>query len=288
MAVLLSPCPEPATRRECHTFVQPQHQDNLVPFQLRAATFLSPMPSAFASIEGPGLVTSSWQFPTSFASSPALQINEMRAPVFASALFSAEPQNAFFGCGSLEPACPFASPLVANPTDSLLHNSSPFPISSSASSFGDAPPSPSMQLFRKRKRRIKEHMTDEGEREQVKAVSKRMRRMKPFAPSSAPFADIANQGTGGKGYESAVSIQVKTLSGKMMSLSVHPDETIQGLKEYLEEKSGVPAMQQRLIYRGKQVADAKTLADYNVETGSVFHLVLALRGGGGRRDQEGG
>ncbi|KAK1308964.1 Ubiquitin-NEDD8-like protein RUB1 [Acorus calamus] len=32
-----------------------------------------------------------------------------------------------------------------------------------------------------------------------------------------------------------------------------------------------------LIYAGKQLADDKTAKDYNIEGGSVLHLVLALR-----------
>jgi len=37
--------------------------------------------------------------------------------------------------------------------------------------------------------------------------------------------------------------------------------------------------QQRLTFRGKQVADTITLAEGRVETGSVLHLVSALRRG---------
>ena len=36
----------------------------------------------------------------------------------------------------------------------------------------------------------------------------------------------------------------------------------------------------RLIFGGKQMSDEKTAKDYNIEGGSVLHLVLALRGGG--------
>ena len=36
----------------------------------------------------------------------------------------------------------------------------------------------------------------------------------------------------------------------------------------------------RLIYAGKQLGDDKTAREYNIEGGSVLHLVLALRGGG--------
>lgn len=33
------------------------------------------------------------------------------------------------------------------------------------------------------------------------------------------------------------------------------------------------------IFGGRQMADEKTVRDYNIEAGSVLHLVLALRGG---------
>lgn len=35
----------------------------------------------------------------------------------------------------------------------------------------------------------------------------------------------------------------------------------------------------RLIFGGKQMHDEKPASEYNVEGGSVLHLVLALRGG---------
>jgi ubiquitin-like protein Nedd8 len=35
----------------------------------------------------------------------------------------------------------------------------------------------------------------------------------------------------------------------------------------------------RLIFAGKQMSDDKCAKDYNIEGGSVLHLVLALRGG---------
>ncbi len=43
--------------------------------------------------------------------------------------------------------------------------------------------------------------------------------------------------------------------------------------------SGIPPPQQRLIFGGKQMMDDKTVSEYNVNPGSVLHLVLALRGG---------
>ncbi|KAG6414621.1 hypothetical protein SASPL_121994 [Salvia splendens] len=75
------------------------------------------------------------------------------------------------------------------------------------------------------------------------------------------------------------AIQVKTLTGKEIEIDIEPTDTIDRIKERVEEKEGIPPVQQRLIYAGKQLGDDKTAKDYNIEGGSVLHLVLALRGG---------
>jgi ubiquitin-like protein Nedd8 len=48
------------------------------------------------------------------------------------------------------------------------------------------------------------------------------------------------------------------------------------------KKTGIPPAQQRLIFSGKQLADDQEAKKFNIESGSVLHLVLALRGGGRR------
>ncbi|KAH8921939.1 putative NEDD8 precursor-ubiquitin-like protein [Atractiella rhizophila] len=74
-------------------------------------------------------------------------------------------------------------------------------------------------------------------------------------------------------------IKVKTLTGKEIELDIEPSDKITRIKEKVEEKEGIPPAQQRLIFGGKQMADEKTAKDFNIEAGSVLHLVLALRGG---------
>jgi ubiquitin C len=74
-------------------------------------------------------------------------------------------------------------------------------------------------------------------------------------------------------------IKVKTLTGKEIEIDIEPTDSIDRIKERVEEKEGIPPVQQRLIYAGKQLGDDKTAKDYNIEGGSVLHLVLALRGG---------
>ncbi|CAG7848867.1 SubName: Full=Probable ubiquitin-like protein ubl1 {ECO:0000313/EMBL:CCA72539.1} [Serendipita indica DSM 11827] len=74
-------------------------------------------------------------------------------------------------------------------------------------------------------------------------------------------------------------IKVKTLTGKEIELDIDPDDKISRIKEKVEEQSGVPPPQQRLIFSGRQMVDEKTAAELNIVAGSVLHLVLALRGG---------
>ena len=60
---------------------------------------------------------------------------------------------------------------------------------------------------------------------------------------------------------------------------MEPKDKIIHVKERIEEKEGIPPSQQRLIFGGKQMNDDKTLSEFNIEGGSVLHMVLALRGG---------
>jgi len=72
---------------------------------------------------------------------------------------------------------------------------------------------------------------------------------------------------------------VKTLTGKTVSIEVEEGESIEDVKAKIAEKEGIPPEQQRLIFGGQQLQDAKTLDDYDVGDDSTLHLVLRLRGG---------
>ena len=68
-------------------------------------------------------------------------------------------------------------------------------------------------------------------------------------------------------------IKVKTLTGKEIEVDIELTDTVERIKERVEEKEGIPPVQQRLIFAGKQMNDEKTAKDYNIEGGSVLHLV---------------
>jgi len=75
-----------------------------------------------------------------------------------------------------------------------------------------------------------------------------------------------------------MQIFCKTLTGKTITLDVHPTTTIPDIRQKIQDKEGIPPDQQRLIWAGLELESGPGMWHYAIPKEATFHLVLRLRG----------
>lgn len=76
----------------------------------------------------------------------------------------------------------------------------------------------------------------------------------------------------------AMQIFVRGLSNDFYALQVKPTDIIEIVKEKIEEKTGIPVDQQRLLYQGKILENGHMLSTYNIQHESSLQVLLRLCG----------
>ena len=72
-------------------------------------------------------------------------------------------------------------------------------------------------------------------------------------------------------------IHVKIQTGKMITLEVVPEDTIENVKKKMFEEEGIAVECTRIIYAGQALEDQRTLGDYNIRRESILHLIPTCR-----------
>ena len=76
-----------------------------------------------------------------------------------------------------------------------------------------------------------------------------------------------------------IQINIETLNGKTITLDVEAFDTIESVKTQIEEKTGIPVVQQSLVFEEAMeecptLADDLAISDCHIENGSKLNLVV--------------
>ena len=76
-----------------------------------------------------------------------------------------------------------------------------------------------------------------------------------------------------------MQIFVKDLTSKSLAFDVAPEQSINSLKQKIQEQEGIASELISLIYEGKNLENENTIDSTDLGNLSTVHMVLALKGG---------
>ncbi|CAB5067949.1 unannotated protein [freshwater metagenome] len=73
---------------------------------------------------------------------------------------------------------------------------------------------------------------------------------------------------------SGMQIFVKTQTGKTITLDVESSDSIENVKQKIQDKENAPPPLQKLVFAGQSLEDGQTLAAYDIGSQTTLHLVM--------------
>jgi len=83
----------------------------------------------------------------------------------------------------------------------------------------------------------------------------------------------------GKAEGNTIAVNVRMLSGKVLTLDVEATWTVLRIKQLIQDMEGTPVSQQRLLLPGETMSNSNMLSDYGVENGHTLFYCIYVRGG---------
>jgi small subunit ribosomal protein S27Ae len=83
-----------------------------------------------------------------------------------------------------------------------------------------------------------------------------------------------------------MQIFVRTLDDRTLTLNVQSEDTINEIKEIVEQREGIPVDEQRLTLGGISLDDELTVNECHIEEESTLYVLLDLEGGGKKRKKK--
>ena len=80
-------------------------------------------------------------------------------------------------------------------------------------------------------------------------------------------------------FDDDINVVIKDINGDQCHLLLCPSVTVNLVKDQYFTLVGLPAHQQRLVFRGKMMFDENSMHSHGVVDGSIIHLVRRMRGG---------
>ncbi|ARV07881.1 hypothetical protein BTO04_14780 [Polaribacter sp. SA4-10] len=71
-----------------------------------------------------------------------------------------------------------------------------------------------------------------------------------------------------------MQIFVTTLTGEIITLDVESTDSIENVKQKIQDKVGIPPNEQRLLFEGTIIHDGRMLIEYNIGKESMLYLIL--------------